>query len=297
LPSGENAGWVSQAGLSVSFFGGAEASTGARYRSKLVDHASSRPASRAVKTTPQLSGVNVNSSVPPNGLLGASASMPAIRSTGSPPAFGITNRWLRRPSVQVSQCRTNRRSQILPVTLLFSSSARRPAVSATVLSSGYTSRENSSRVPSGEMPRLATSSGSLVTGMASPPSRWIRHTCDDPERVDRKKMHFPQGDQTGLLSPASWVVRRRSPVPSVPTTQRSVRPRLASRSVVRSVKTTSLPSGETAGSEIRSMASMSWTENGCVSAAGVAPITPAPRAIDRARTSHPMRMRYSSMMW
>ena len=54
----------------------------ATHRSRFVDHASSRPASRAVKTRPRLSGVNVNSSAPPNGLDGPSASMPFITSIG-----------------------------------------------------------------------------------------------------------------------------------------------------------------------------------------------------------------------
>ncbi len=54
-------------------------------------------------------------------------------------------------------------------------------------------------------------------------------------------------------------------MPSTPTSHRSVRPRLASRSVVRTVNTICRRSGETCGSEMRSMASMSCTENGWVS--------------------------------
>ena len=82
LPSGENAGNESHAGLAfVRFLGGAEPSIGARNRSKLVDHASSRPTSRAAKTIAGAIGVNVYSSIPPNGFDGASASIAFITST------------------------------------------------------------------------------------------------------------------------------------------------------------------------------------------------------------------------
>ena len=56
------------------------------------------------------------------------------------------------------------------------------------------------------------------------------------------------------------------------TSQRLVFPLFSSMSVVRTVKTTRVPSGDTRGSEIRCMASMSWTVNGCDGA-------PAQRAI------------------
>jgi hypothetical protein len=112
FPSGENVGWQSQASFRpVRQTGGLEASIGTRYRLKFVIQGSRRPASRAVKTSSLPSGVKVNSPEPPNGLDGVSASMFGITSTGSPlPVTGITKRWLRRPSLQASQCRTKIRS-------------------------------------------------------------------------------------------------------------------------------------------------------------------------------------------
>ena len=96
---------------SVRLLGDFEASIGARNRSKLVDQASSRPASRAVKTTSWPSGVKVNSSGPPQGFDGVSASMQCHHVDRRDfPAEGITNRCERRPSLQVSQWRTKSRS-------------------------------------------------------------------------------------------------------------------------------------------------------------------------------------------
>ena len=106
LPSGLNTGLVSVARFfSVSLRGFVFPSTGARNRSRSVDHDSVGPTSRAAKTRPFPSGVKVNSSAPPKGLLGASASMPFITSTAVPPATGTTNRCERVPSFQVSQWR------------------------------------------------------------------------------------------------------------------------------------------------------------------------------------------------
>src|SRR4029079_10661194 len=88
---------------------GCEPSTGARKRSRLVDQGSSAAASRAAKTMARASGEKADSSVPPKGLEGLSAFSPRETSTGSPPglppARGRTNRWVRRPSLQVSQRR------------------------------------------------------------------------------------------------------------------------------------------------------------------------------------------------
>ena len=83
---------------------------------------------------------------------------------------------------------------------------------------------------------------------------------------------MPSGDQRGSLSSAWEAVSRRSPLPSVRTSQRLVLPLFASMSVVRTTKTTRVPSGDTRGSEIRCMASMSWTVKACdaASAAGLA---------------------------
>mgnify|MGYP000385807518 CR=1 FL=1 len=57
----------------------------------------------------------------------------------------------------------------------------------------------------------------------------------EPERVDRKKTETLSGAHTASVSDASWVVSCREPEPSTLTSQRSVRPLLASRSVLRSV--------------------------------------------------------------
>ncbi|KAG0942340.1 hypothetical protein G6F31_014887 [Rhizopus arrhizus] len=74
-------------------------------------------------TTLAPSGDHAKSSLPPNGLDGASPSMVAL-SADAPltgPALaagnGATNRVLRRPSFQVSQWRTNSESKTLPLAL------------------------------------------------------------------------------------------------------------------------------------------------------------------------------------
>ena len=101
-------GCVSQAGLSaVRFLGAALPFDGTSYRSKFVDQASSRPATRALNTTRAPSGLNVNSSSPPSGLEGTSASSALLTFTGVPARpsgfTGATNRLERVPLLQVSQ--------------------------------------------------------------------------------------------------------------------------------------------------------------------------------------------------
>ncbi len=103
MPSGEKTGCVSQAGFSVSGSGGADPSTGTRYRSKSVDHASPLPPSREAKMSCFPSGVKVISSAPPNGFDGTSPVRPAVTSTASPPATERTNSRDLRPSFQWSQ--------------------------------------------------------------------------------------------------------------------------------------------------------------------------------------------------
>ena len=75
-----------------------------------MDHASSRPASRAANTSVPPSREKAASSGPPKGFEGESASMPRMTSTAGPPAVGRTNQWLRVPLAQVSQCRMKSRS-------------------------------------------------------------------------------------------------------------------------------------------------------------------------------------------
>ena len=81
--------------------------------------------------------------------------------------------------------------------------------------------------------------------------------------MERNTRLFPSGIQRAPESFASCAVSFRAREPSTPAIQMSVRPRFASTSVTRTVKATDFPSGEIRGSEIRSIASMSWTENGC----------------------------------
>ena len=262
FPSAEKVGRVSQALLSaVRLRGGAEASTGARNKSKLVDHASSRPASRAVNTIDLPSGVNVNSSPPPNGFDGESASMASITSTGVPPTAGITNTCERRPSDQVSQWRMKRVSYTRPDALLAARSASFFALSSIDVP-GNTSAENAICCPSRATTMFDASTPSLVTCIASPPSNGIFQICDEPERVDVNQIHLPSADQRPPVSLAGLLVSWRGAPPSLPTIQRSVRPLFASRSLVRSVKRTHFPSGETCGSEIRFIAHMSLTPKG-----------------------------------
>ena len=239
---------------------------GARYISKLVDHASSLPASRAVKTNPRPFGVKVNSSVPPNGFDGVSASISFMTSIGSPSGTFIANRWLRRPSFHVSQCLMNRESYTLPVDFCSAILSSFSFVCLGVVF-GNTSIVNAIFEPVGDVMRLLTSRGRLVICADSPPVVVIFQTCDDLERVERKYIDFESAAQRGLKSDAGLVVSCLVPVPSGFMSHRSVVPLLALRSVFRRVKTIELPSGDSWGSEMRSIASMSSMENGWVSAA------------------------------
>jgi hypothetical protein len=107
-PFFRNTGWVSHAGLSaVRFLGAALPSDGTSYRSKLVDHASSRPATRALKITRRPSGLNVYSPSSPLGFDGTSPARALLTLTGvpaRPSAFtGATNRFERVPLRHSSQ--------------------------------------------------------------------------------------------------------------------------------------------------------------------------------------------------
>ena len=240
-----------------------EASIGTRYRSKFVDQGSPRPASRAVKTTSLPSGVKVNSVGAAEGLGGR---------------VGVH---VRHHVDRLALARRRHHEQVAAATVapgvpvphedagrkfgrwLFVSRLLRASAWCLRRRAGKTSMVKRQVPAVGREHELFASSGRLVTCSASPPSTAIRHTCDVPERVERKKTVVPSGDQRGSLSPAGAVVNRRSPLPSVCTSHRLVFPLFASRSVVRRVNTTRVPSGDTRGSEIRCMASMSWTENGC----------------------------------
>jgi len=142
--------------------------------------------------------------------------------------------------------------------------------SAGSLQSGKTSIVKAKYFPSRLMIKFPTSSSSspfdkLMAGVicrASPPSMGIRQSCDEPEREEMKYTDFPSGAQQGLESASGWVVNWRRPAPSEPISQRSVRPLFASKSVFLRTKTIRLPSGETFGSEILSMANISWMEKG-----------------------------------
>ncbi len=87
-------------------------------------------------TTDFPSGDHTKSSLPPNGLDGASPARPALIAVAVLPAAapvagsGATNRVLRRPSAQVSQWRTNMLSNTTPLLLDFSRSFSRVAVHA-----------------------------------------------------------------------------------------------------------------------------------------------------------------------
>src|SRR5258708_6105895 len=74
----------------------------------------------------------------------------------------------------------------------------------------------------------------------------------------------PSGDQRGLPTPAPSVVSGRAPLPSIPTSQRSVVPRLPAKSVERTTKATWSPRGETCGSEMRCIDCMSTALKGWV---------------------------------
>jgi hypothetical protein len=113
LPSGENTGCASHAGLSAVRLRGSPPPLLTSYRSKFVDHGSDLPFTRASNTTLLPSGENVYSLASPNGFDGTSASNVFVSESGAtarPFSIVSTNSWEMRPSLHVSQCRTNVRS-------------------------------------------------------------------------------------------------------------------------------------------------------------------------------------------
>jgi len=132
-----------------------------------------------------------------------------------------------------------------PELFFLAASSRRFWVQSSESQLGKVSAAKASSFPSRETTKESTSMGDLVTCTASPPSTAMRHTWLCPERVERKKTDLPSGAQAASESFSGWVVSWRRPLPSVPTRKTSVRPRLASRSVARTVRATERPSGET----------------------------------------------------
>src|SRR5262245_53122405 len=112
--------------------------------------------------------------------------------------------------------------------------------------------------------KLSTSTGKVVTCLASPPSGRIVQICREPERLETNAMVRLSGDQVGegLLNPPAFV-RWRGCDPSSATSHRLVVVLFASASQDRSVNATQRPSGDGTGSPTRSIRTMSWTPNGC----------------------------------
>src|SRR5262245_55478300 len=78
-----------------------------------------------------------------------------------------------------------------------------------------------------------------------------------------KAMVLPSGDHLAERPPRESVDMRRASPPAALTSQRSCLRRLAARSVVTTVYTTCLPSGEIAGSVTRSRVRNSLTDIAC----------------------------------
>src|SRR4029077_4128651 len=145
-------GCVSHAWLSgVRFLGVPIPFDDTSYMSKFVDHASSRPATRALNTRLDPSGLKMYSPSPPLGLEGMSASRALLRFTGVPARpsrfIGATNRFDRVPSLQVSQCRTNRLSKTRPLPLLLALASSLSRVHFKSGQSRNTSMESATRPP------------------------------------------------------------------------------------------------------------------------------------------------------
>src|SRR5882724_2528457 len=95
----------------------------------------------------------------------------------------------------------------------------------------------------------------------------IDQICEEPPRVEVKAMKRESGDQVGEASVTRGaLVRRRTDEPSSAASQRLVVFLLAASSQVLRVKAAQSPSGEGIGSPSRSIATMSCTEKGWVSA-------------------------------
>ena len=138
---------------------------------------------------------------------------------------------MRVPSFQVSQWRTKRRSKSIPLAFAFSFSSSAFFVSAGDFP-GKTSIERSEVLPAGgdlelvDVERQARDLLGLAALEREAPD--LRGAAARREEVE----DLPSADQRGCESPASCVVRRRTPRAVGRGQVRSVRPRFASRSVV-----------------------------------------------------------------
>src|SRR6267378_2739520 len=111
----------------------------------------------------------------------------------------------------------------------------------------------SSPEPSGSHNGSDTPSGTCDTFRASPPAIGSTHTCALLSRVETNASVFPSGDQRGCRSePGPPVSCRDFPV-ATSTTQTRETLRLSSSDGVDTVYATHLPSGESCGSEERSV--------------------------------------------
>ncbi|MNV63556.1 hypothetical protein D3C71_1561570 [compost metagenome] len=142
----------------------------------MVDHGSCLPATRMEATTVLPSGAQAKSSLPPNGLDGASPSRVALIAeapfTGAALAAGsgATNRVLRRPSFQVSQWRTNNWSNTSPVFLRALCASSFLLVQARSEPQAWnTPLLKATRSPCGETWKLSTSTGKSVSWRGVPP--------------------------------------------------------------------------------------------------------------------------------
>jgi hypothetical protein len=86
--------------------------------------------------------------------------------------------------------------------------------------SGQTSAVKAMRWPSGDQVGVEIPPDTSVFFSGSPPATGISQSCASPERVERKAMVRPSGENCGDVSLASEVVRRRGSPPEESTRQR-----------------------------------------------------------------------------
>src|SRR4051812_1970993 len=116
-----------------------------------------------------------------------------------------------------------------------------------------------------------TPCGSLVTWRMLLPSASAMNRSPPLLRVEMNAIRRPSGDHRGVFSDLSPPIRRRGGAePSAGTTQMSALRLPLATSVVVRTKATSLPSGESCGSDTRIAPIRSWIVIGRAAAAGAA---------------------------
>ena len=193
-------------------------------------------------------------------LVGAASRSPGVMSRQPPPVASMTNRWRRLSPTYSSQWRKKRRLKTRAFTgssaIAFSRSAFKRSLSAkgSVLYSGWTADTKTIRLPSGLQAAFSAPVAMFVRRTGAPPAAGTTWSCEEPVRLDWKRIVDPSGDHLGresLVFPSATVSARGGAEPSAGAIHNAVALPLASGLTVVTCQTTCFPSGEICGSATR----------------------------------------------